>query len=130
MTQQHRFLTALRALQRWHSDSVKARVYTGATAGTGSAEHAILVPQRYPGTRQAFHDWRWARTYEAREEVIARLEQEFYRLEHGPSMKYAEYIGTRPWRERIAGTPGSVRHVAALWDVSKSAVQRYRQAFA
>ena len=129
MTQQHRFLTALRALQRWHADSVKARVY-GGTGRTAHAESVVLTPQRYPGTRAAFSDWHYARSDEQREQVIARLEQEFYRLEHGPSKKYNEVIGSAWWRRQIAATPGPVRHVAALWDVSKSSVDRYRKEFA
>jgi hypothetical protein len=132
VTQQHRFVVALRRLQDWHLDSVKAQALGGRSSEAPSSR--VLQAQRYPGTNQWLARWIHARSDEQREELIAGLEDEFYALGMSPSRKASRadgvFPGTEQHRRLIAAAEGSLRQVSRLWGVSKSTVQRYRKEFA
>ncbi len=129
MTQEPRFVAALKSLQDWHTDSLKARDYNSPGVSSGKPAARMLRAQEYPSTRTALDRWRGARSDLEREEIIEDLEAEFYGLGVGPSRKYEEHPGTVPLRRAIATAGGSLRHVARQFGVSHTTVSRYRKEF-
>ena len=128
MTQQHRFLAALRRLQDWHADSTKAQQFGQTATAPGSR---VLQAQTYPWNRWAQHSWASARSDAQREDLIAELETEFAELSKAPARERSvDFFGRVTWRRRIARTPGSSREVAELVGVSHATVNRYRKEFA
>lgn len=135
MTQEHRFLGALRRLQDWHLDSVKAQTFGGTAASAPGPR--VLQGQSYPGTHAWLGRWGAAGSDEHREELIAAIEDEFYALGMAASRRSAAsdgparvFVGTLEHRRLVAASEGSVRQVARLWGISKSCVHRYRKEFA
>ena len=99
MTQQHRFLVALKRLQDWHADSLKARDYNSPGVSSSKPGAVHLRVQRYPSTARVWGDWRFARTDEAREAVIAELEAEYDRLSGRPRViTYRDFYGKTRFR--------------------------------
>lgn len=72
MTQQHRFLTALRRLQDWHADSVKAQ--TLESQSTGKPESRILQAQHHGFLFHWLKLWKYSRDDDDREKLIEELE--------------------------------------------------------
>lgn len=99
MTQQLRFLTALKVLQDWHADSVKARDYNSPASSSSKPGSVVLRVQRYPGTADWFARWRHAYSDLAREAIIQGLEDEYERLVGRPSVEaYRDYWGKTRYR--------------------------------
>jgi hypothetical protein len=99
VTQQLRFLAALKRLQDWHADSVKARDYNAPAAGGGKPGHRVLLRQEYPGTRKAWDSWRHAPDDDEREAIIDYLDEEYRQLTRRPPMEsYKDYWGKTRYR--------------------------------
>jgi hypothetical protein len=126
MTQQQRFLAALRRLQDFHTDSVKSQSFITATSSSNRGAR-ILYSQQYPDTRAWFDKWRDASSDDHRARLVNEIEAELYTLGVGASQRYTAHYGTAEWKHGIATTEGSTRHVARLWGVSHTTVRRFRK---
>lgn len=99
MTQQHRFLTALKRLQDWHADSVKARDYNSPAASSSKPGAVVLRSQEYPGTARFLEDWSRAHTDERREAIILHLDIEYQALScRPPTEQYRDHWGKTRYR--------------------------------
>jgi hypothetical protein len=98
--QQTRFLAALKALQRWHADSVKAQTYDGPTVSATKPGARVLRSQPYPSLRKQFDDWRHARSDDEREQLIERLEAELATITKRPKVdEYRDHWGKTRYRD-------------------------------
>jgi len=125
---QDEFFALLRHLEGWYADSVRARSYE-AGGGSPPAEHAVLLPNRYPGPNWR-QRWRCsAGDAEARAAIIDALKDEVYGLTHGPSQSSPAsglHRGTQEWRTAVAMADGSLRAVARRFGISHTEVRRLR----
>lgn len=101
MTQQPRFLTALKALQDWHADSVQARDYNAAATSSSSKPGAVhFRANRYPSTRYWLQKWAGA-SPETQESLVTAIEAELAGLSKGPRLAvYHDHWGQQLWRRK------------------------------
>lgn len=99
MTHQHRFLAALKTLQDWYADSVKARDYNSPASSSSKPGAVVLRIQRYPGTKDWIVRFMSATSPAAREAVCVQIEEEYERLVGRPSVEaYRDYWGKTRYR--------------------------------
>jgi hypothetical protein len=102
VTQQLRFLLALKRIQSWYADSVKARDYNSPASSSSKPGAVVLRVQRYPSTADWFVRYSRARSEDAREEVIQGLEAEFSRLTSRPLVEaFRDHWGKTRYRKVV-----------------------------
>lgn len=98
-----RFLAALKSLQDWHTDSLKARDYNSPATSSSKPGSTHFRAQSYPSTRQWLEDWRRAGDAAAQERVVEAIEAELDQLSGSPrTVTYRDYWGKTRYRTATA----------------------------
>lgn len=83
-TLRDRFLAALKFLQDWYTDSLKARDYNSPATSSSKPGSTHFRSQSYPSTRQWLEDWRRARDAADQERLVEAIEAEIDQLSGSP----------------------------------------------
>ena len=99
-TQQDRFLAALRRLQDWHVDAVKAVDYNSPATSSSKPGSTHFRAQRYPDTGRWLAEWRYAAGNDIRKElIIQEMEGEIGRFaQRVPTISYRDHWGKTRYR--------------------------------
>jgi hypothetical protein len=121
-----RFWTALRRLEAWHSDAVKAQSFTNSNTTHGKPGSVELKVTPYPHYSYWTNEWRKARDDVERETVISDLGEEWDQLGLSPSKKHSHRQRGVAWKVEIGTANLPAKNVARLYCVGLSTVYKYR----
>lgn len=126
---EQQFLSILKLLQDWHSDSVKAQNFDGPQIHQTKAGTTVLTAQDYPRTRYWQDRWRLAKGAAQAFEVLIEMRQEYDDLGRSPSKKHLYFPNTLEQKTAIANEDGDAKDVARTFGVGVSTVYKYRKLY-